>query len=413
MVLTLNVTAANGCPAELSLPIPNVIIGNPLVATDTVLCLGDSLSLLNEVDPDYQYQWAPGTGITDLHAANQVVQPVNDETYFVTITSEGGFCQVERSIFIHVPDSVQLLLPPDASTCDPIVELTVSSPQAQAFLWALENTFQDPIGDSSAILVEPMGPTEYFVQGRDSFGCTAIESVVINGQGINIALTDPPPICPGDTTQLSLTITDPTDQLTYLWLPPDHLLDPPTAAHPRVLPPGSGIYTFQVDLENQFNCTLQDSLNLTVLDTTSQLSFLSTLQCSGFEIQFFNTSINAPYILWNFGDPSNPRCRFYRSQPGIRLPDTGTYQVSLTLDLDVPCKDTLVQTIHVGEPGIAAGFDYYFESCGDSVVVVFEDASTNDQGSIIGWDWQSAPGSKPVARIPAWFFTIPKSSPSS
>ncbi len=392
LVLTLNVTAANGCPATLTQIIPNIIIGNPLVAVDTVICLGDSLSLIPDPDLSYTYQWAPGTDIVNVNAPNQTVSPNSDETYLVTITNGDGTCRVERSIAIHIPDPVQLSVPPDERTCDPLVELQVSSTEAIRFLWDTLINFPNPLGDSSAIIVEPFGTTTYYVIGIDSFECEAIDSVVIIGEGINIDLPELLPICPGDTIQLSVLITDPNDTLTYQWSPLEYLLDPSDLADPLVLPPGTGTYTYLVDLENQFLCTLQDSLSFVVLDTAAQLGFLTNQQCSGFEVQFFNTSINAPFIQWNFGDPDDPTASSTDTNPSYVYPAAGTYEVTLTLDLDVECKDTLVQTIQVGDPQIQVGFDYYFESCGDSVVVVFQDTSQNSQSTIVNWEWEFSTG---------------------
>lgn len=390
--LNLFVTAANGCAKEITLPIPNIIIGNPLIATDTVICFGESLALLADIAPNLNYLWAPGTGIVDVNQAQQLVMPTTDETYSVTITSDNNVCRVERNIFIQVPEPVNLAVPPDFTTCDPIVDLTVSSNQTDAFIWAEDLLFQNIIGNTATISVEPLGATTYFVQGIDTFGCRATDSLVIIGEGINVDAIDPPPICPGALTNLGLVLTDPSDVLQYLWYPTTYLIDPATDASPQVDLPGSGIYTFYVDLENQFNCTLTDSIDVVVLDTTSLLDFTSTKQCDGFEIQFFNNSINAPFILWDFGDPSNPNSSSTETNPAYTYPDTGTYVVSLTLDLDVPCKDTFYQTIEIGEPSIVADFNYYFESCGDSVVVVFEDASTSTLGNIDSWDWTFSTG---------------------
>ncbi|MEL6637984.1 MAG: PKD domain-containing protein [Bacteroidota bacterium] len=392
VLLTLEVIAANGCRATLSQLIPNPLIGNPLVATDTVVCLGDSLELIPNPDPSYAYQWAPGPDIGNPNTALQIVRPLGDVSYFVTITNADGSCQVERSIAIQVPEVVALSTPPDFETCDPLVELTVSSGQAVTYLWDTLATFASPLSEADTVTVEPFGANTYYVLGQDEFGCEAVDSIEVIGRGINIALPELPPRCPGDTTELFVLLTDPLDTLSYQWSPPDFLLDPPDSATPRVWPPGTGVYTYRVDLENQFQCTRQDSLQLTVLDTTAQLAFLSSQQCGGFEVQFFNSSINAPFIRWNFGDPTDPDAGSTDPDPSYVYPDTGTYQVTLTLDLDVPCKDTTVQTIRIVEPQIEVGFDYSFESCGDSVVVVFQDTSRNDQSTIVDWEWRFSTG---------------------
>jgi len=248
------------------------------------------------------------------------------------------------------------------------------------------------IGNTESIVVEPFGPNYYFVQGIDSFSCTALDSVLIDGRGVNIREPIIFPICPGDTSFLFFISTDPSDVLDYVWSPTDYVLNAPTNPFIQVSPPGTGVYTYYADIINQFNCPLRDTISLVVLDTTPQLDFLTFQQCGGFEIQFTNTSVNAPFVFWDFGDSTNVNSVSTEANPTYTYPDTGTYQVILTLDVDVPCKDTIYQTIHVGEPDILPDFEVSYATCGDSVEVVFQDISTTTTGTIVSWDWEFTTG---------------------
>ena len=392
ILVTLLVTAENGCAKELTVAVPNIIIGDPLVAPDTVVCLGETLMLLDDFDPALLYQWAPGPGITNVNQGQQTVMPLMDQSYQVTITSADGFCRVERRIDIFIPEPIDLLLPPADTICDPTIELSVSSDQAITYIWSTDNELVNVIGNTETIVVEPFGSNYYYVQGIDSFSCTALDSVLLNGQGINIREPIILPICPGDTSILFFISTDPVDVLDYVWSPTDYVINSPTNSFIQISPPGTGVYTYYADIINQFNCTLRDSITLVVLDTTPQLDFLSFQQCGGFEVQFTNTSVNAPFVFWDFGDTTNVNSFSSEENPTYTYPDTGTYQVILTLDVDVPCKDTVFQTIHIGQPVLTPDFEVSYASCGDSVEVVFQDISTTTEGTIVAWDWEFTTG---------------------
>ena len=186
---------------------------------------------------------------------------------------------------------------------------------------------------------------------------------------------------------LSTFNQDKTHILTYDWTPKADIFfnSDTTPAITNPLPPGT--YTFYLDVVNQYNCTYHDSIIVGVIDTSPQADFVSSHQCAGYTVQFTNTSINAPYYLWNFGDPTNPNDYSVDEHPTYTYPDTGTYIVTLTVNANLLCRDTIMKEIQVTEPQIHVDFDYNLPECSDSIEVQFFDQSVNDQSTIISWEW--------------------------
>ena len=152
-----------------------------------------------------------------------------------------------------------------------------------------------------------------------------MDSVKINGQGINVSTPDLELICDGSSVQLLVENLDPEDILTYDWEPSQFILDGGNTATPTVQTPEPGLFNFEVNIANQFGCTTIDSVNVAVLDTTPQLGFVDFQQCSGFKVNFMNTSINADYYQWFFGDPNNPGATSTETNPSYQYPQAGTY----------------------------------------------------------------------------------------
>ena len=295
-------------------------------------------------------------------------------------------------VIVEIPEDIELTVPPDLTTCDPNVELTAQSDQAVYYTWATDPNFFNVVGGSATALVTPIGETTYYVLVQDSVGCTKIDSVTVNGQGINVNTSETSIICHGESVQVWVSNLDPADMLTYQWTPTAQIISGANNPIAIVQPTAPGTHTFYIELENQYDCTLLDSAMVVVLDTSSQAGFISDQQCGGFEIFFTNTSINAPYYYWDFGDPTTTADFSTETNPTYTYPSVGTYTVTLTIDADVSCPDTIMLDVDITEPQLEAAFDWNFDNCTDSVTISFTDMSLNTQSTIISWLWEFSNG---------------------
>ncbi len=385
--LSLLVSSANGCQQALRESFTASLIEEELPADTLYLCPGDSVFLNPDFNLSYTYKWAPAPGIQELNSPNPLAMPEQTITYRLVIADPESGCSEEKEITVFVSPVIDIQTPEDTVICSPQFLLWGQTNTQGNYYWAEDSGLNTIIANNDSALVEPFGAETYYFLVRDLLGCIAMDSVRVQGNGVNTALQFEPAICPGDTASVSLELLDPADTLTYYWSPEDLLLQGQGTPAARFFFSEAGVYPLAVQMENQFGCIRTDSLSITLLDTLSQLPFLDAQQCSSLRVDFSSSSINAPFYAWHFGDPANPNASASGAAVSHTYPDTGAYQVTTWLAGAPACPDTLTQIIRVEEPAIFPAFDWAISDCADSVTIQFQDRSANNQSEIIGWEW--------------------------
>jgi len=385
--LVLTLTAENGCKATVQRTIFANLIDEVIERDSFSICPGVGITLNSIFDASYTYQWSPPETLNDPASPNPLAFPQTTTTYFVTITDAAGFCSIQRSVLVFIPEAIVLDLPSNETTCSPQVLLDANANVPGTYFWALNPNFTNQIADTDTVTVTPLGQTPYYLLFRDEYGCFKTGSVTITGLGVNVELSEFPVICEGDIVAIAATNVDPADTLVYQWSPQDQIVLLGNTATPIVQPTEAGTTYFVVTATNQHGCSLADSIPVTVIDTTSQLAFVSSTQCSGYTVQFSSSSVNAPFYNWHFGDPEQPNAAATGAAVSHTYPGPGDYTVMLTLASFLPCPDTLFRTITVTEPGISVDFDWSYLSCTDTALVQFNDLSVNTQSTIVQRLW--------------------------
>jgi len=390
--LSLKVEAANGCVQTFEQTFPVQLIEEELEEDSLALCSGGAIMLNPQHNSAYQYHWSPELGLSNPFSPNPLASPAETTIYTVTITDADDFCQIEQQIKVVIPEAIEIYLPPDTVICSPDILLQAESNTGVQYYWATDSLFVDLISLADTAFVTPFGPTAYYVLVRDNYGCFNTSEVLITGNGINVAPGGNPIVCEGDLAAAVVVNLDTADTLSFNWQPSDQVLFYGNTAAAVVQPAQSGATTFYVSMENQFGCTAIDSVIVTVIDTSSQLAFISDTQCSGYTVNFNSSSINASYYVWHFGDPAAPGASGQGAATSHTYAAAGDYTVMVTLAPGLPCPDTLLRTISVGQSPVNVDFTWSYESCTDTAVIQFTDLSANSQSDITGWQWNFGNG---------------------
>lgn len=385
--LLLTLTAENGCKAVIEKLFEVDLIEEVIERDSVAICPGVGIPLNGLFDASYTYQWSPPETLDNPNSPNPLAFPQTTTTYTVTITDAAGFCSIERSVLVFIPEAIVLDLPESETTCSPQVLLDANANVAGTYFWALNPNFTNQIADTDTVTVTPLGQTTYYLLFRDEYGCFKTSDVTITGLGVNVELSESHVICEGNIVAIAATNVDPADTLTYQWSPQDQIVLLGNTATPIVQPTEPGTTYFVVNATNQHGCSLTDSIPVMVIDTSSQLEFVASTQCSGYTVQFSSSSVNAPFYNWHFGDPEQPNAGATGAAVSHTYPGPGNYTVMLTLAAFLPCPDTLFTTVVVTEPAISVAFDWSYLSCTDTALVQFNDLSVNTQSTILERLW--------------------------
>ena len=250
--VTLLVTR-NGCIDTVVHPLavnPKPVIN--AAPKETVLCLGNSLSL--SAGGGTTYQWSPAAGLSNAAIAAPVASPTVSTRYRVLVTTDKG-CSNTDSVFITVGQPVKVQLPTAFDLCQgSTVQLNASG--AAAYQWinnvaGLSNT------GIAAPVARPLTTSVYTVVGTDPHNCFKDTAQVI------VTVRDLPTVNAGPDLQLAgnmphqLAASGSPDVTAWRWSPADGL-SCADCASPVLTPKMEMQYV--VTVRNQWGCTAADSL---------------------------------------------------------------------------------------------------------------------------------------------------------
>lgn len=405
VTVKLTVTAENGCIQSESRLIDIELIEADLGPDSLYLCPGDSVQLNAGYNPGYVFEWTPAPGLDDPNDPDPVVQPDETTTYQVSVRNADGSCAVERRVTVVVLPALTVTAPPDTITCAAEITLTATSNNALQYVWSTSPNFATILGTTASLTVSQIGEEVYYVLARDPGGCLAFDSVRVNSQAVNIFPLSTPFTCLGNFVAIGVSNQDPTDVLTYDWSPDAQIVLLGNTATPVVRPIAAGYQSFFVEAANQYGCIALDTVRVFAIDTANAEAAVRVLQCGSFEVEFASSSPNGLLYTWQFGDASQPGAT--GSGPVVRhtYPGPGIYTVTAALPTALPCADSLRLELVLGEPDIVPAFDWAYESCSDTAVVVFNNTSTNGQSMITGVEWNFGNGQSSNASNPELVLT--------
>lgn len=327
---TVQVTDLNNCKSSVSIYIDQP---PPFVSAVTEVidnrCYGDSLGSISVLAKGgvvpYTYIW----NTTPVQAGNTATH-LSIGNYKVTITDANG-CKTEQDTTIAQPTQIITV----AGTNDTIClgqEVTLNA-TAQGgvgdyyYIWNPTDSV-----NFGTLITKPTVNTTYTVTAYDRNGCAGTKDTVsaflYSLTGANVDVMANSPICPGQSTPLSLKTSGPTGKLTYLWN--NNLGTSPGPFKVTLYQPN----TYIVTVTNQCGTSVTDSIRILI---TPQPSLVMTTDknelCTPGSIQFTDASVtgnvNDPIIswLWDFGDGTTSTLK----NPVHAFTQPGQYPVTLKI----------------------------------------------------------------------------------
>ena len=388
--IELSLTAENGCQNAVANALSDVeFIREQLSADTLVICPGETINLNPIFIADLEYEWSPAGTLNNPNIPNPEAGPEETTTYDLVLTDPQSGCTADRRITVVVTEPLTVEVTPDLVTCDEEVQLVANSNNGVRHIWSTSPDFDEAVIEGENVVVSPIGEQTYYLLVVDAANCQLLDSVVVNSQAVNVELVTPDTgLCLGDQLLLEADNIDPEDMLTWQWEPADEVLSGQGTPAIVVEPVATGPHIFAINTANQFGCTGQDSLTVTVVDQEEFGVDIQTNQCSGNTVNFQSSDPAADLYIWHFGDPAAPGLSATGATVSHTYADPGIYQVQVSLPAYLACADTLTFPVEVLENGlIQPAFSWEYESCADTAVVVLNDNSTALETSIVAWEW--------------------------
>ncbi|WP_245553788.1 PKD domain-containing protein [Cytophaga aurantiaca] len=153
--------------------------------SDTTICQGDTITILNTCIPTYTYSWTPTTQVLNPTVCNAQFFPSVDRAYYLNVTDENG-CKIKDTITIHVATLAKGINWENLTHCDgkPTVRLSNPSTGPLNYFW----TFGDGNSSNEASPVHQYskGGTYPIVLNIYNDYCSATEVGVVKIEDVNI-----------------------------------------------------------------------------------------------------------------------------------------------------------------------------------------------------------------------------------
>lgn len=316
----------------------------------------------------------PYTYIWNNNSTQSGQQDLPEGTYSVTVTDKNG-CTAAASGTITAPPLLSAEVVSNSPACGGnngcVTVQGVGGTPPYTYLW--------PVLGISGPTACGLAPGDYYVCIYDANGCQHDLIVTVDSiAGLDVKLIITKAECPGvDNGTATAIVNPPTGVYNYQWIPQPN----PNVPQINSIPAGTvvsvtvtdantgcvGTATSVVGAHNQVEVDVTDTDVNCMGDSTGTATAIASHG-------------TAPYdYIWTYPGGSTVN--------GTSISDLapGAYSVVVT--------DTKGCTaIGVADIGVlsnpAANFDFKVIEClGDSIKVQFNDLSTDQYGTIIGWDW--------------------------
>ena len=264
---------------------------------DNVTCwLPVDLNVVGNVAP-LDYTWYANG---DIIGTGPDINVVPDTTTLYYVFGEDQYnCFNFDSLYITVPEIIELETTPDSITCgQPIIISVDGNVNPLEYVWTDANGVV--IGMGSTLEVDPTVSEVYYIDVFDQYQCTVGDSVLVTNGEVDLTTDGIVISCPVDSIQLNAINLDAIDMLDYQWevvVGGGMILSGGNTSMPWVST-NPGVNIFHVDVENQFGCTYLDSV--TVIMSAFEPIVLDTIRiCPGISTPI-NPGANGNYeYVWS------------------------------------------------------------------------------------------------------------------
>jgi gliding motility-associated-like protein len=343
LVFPLVDPCGNVTPLILDLFIQDIPPLTVQINATTINCPGENVVLSTSISggiAPYSYLWSSGQQAPTINFI-----PTVSASYSVEVSGTCSNQPSSANIMVTVPvfQPLTISVNNDITEICPYIPVlldinTNGGSGIYSFEW-LENNTQ--ISSLDTVTVSPSVSTSFVATVTDNCGSIASETVLYTITSSPLIITTSPAIeiCPGDSAYITATASGGYGNYSYLW-PHNNS----SSNSVWVFPSETTNYVVNVSDECQ-TFSVSAIATVIVVEPTANFEISSNTLMIGLPIAFQNTSTNASFYSWNFGEgttssSANPINTYYLDS---------TYYITLIATDNKGCTDTITKSITIKE----------------------------------------------------------------
>ena len=279
----------------------------------------------------YSYTWTP-TGGNDTTGTNLLAAIL----YTITVVDSMGCVASDTITLINPSALVAVITTPIDPTCDISTDGSASvavsgGTPGYSYLWI-------PSGGTSTTETGLSGGIQYTVAVEDTNGCRDSVDVTLTAPATLIAsMAGTSPICDGESTLLTVTVSGGTVAYSYAWLPVAN----PVASN--TLSPTTNT-TYDVVVTDANGCVTNISFSVVVNPLPNVMFSADVLDgCEPLTVEFTDGTVGSQLCIWDVGDSVHTGCTPFTNT----YDNAGAYTVKLIVTGMNGCTDTLTTSNYI------------------------------------------------------------------
>jgi len=393
-----------------------ILVGTPPISGFTVdedtVCVLEGLTFTaDSANPDWNYFWdfqyfAPGNFV-ELDSIANTVYP-DTGSFSVGLVVENSGCRdtliIEDMIFVSPPKANFTLS--ETALCglpDTITITDESVGPADIIEWQLNGVLYDNTNNPPPLIITAAGSYQFTqILTNSVTGCSdTVNQIITAGNPIASFTSDVVTGCRPLPVQFTNTSQDFS---TSVWFSGQTGSSSTSATDPLIVYPDTGFFTVRLVVSDIFGCrdTLDQTDYIEVIGPYALFEADELAGCPGEPIQFIDTSASFGSTIigweWDFGDPASGALNNSTLQNPIHeFTDAGSYDVSLIVNDDEGCADTLTKPSYIQITFPQPGFTVADTSTCAGNDITFQNTS---QGFGMTYIWHFGDGDSSIDTAP-------------